>query len=270
MPNTDSEEAYKMIIKVQTACGIYNNKSASEAYSINISLGFATKKTDSEFLSEIVKSAEDHMYKRKLLEHKSSRSAIVSAIKATMFEKNRNTEQHAERISGLSKKLGAVLGLSRGELDDLELLAALHDIGKVGIDENILNKPGALNAEEIADIRKHPEIGYRIAMASPELVSIADYILTHQERWDGAGYPLGLRGEGIPLLSRIIAVVDCYDSITHDKPYRKALTIEQAAEEIRKNAGIQFDPRITEKFLEMIRRMPEEERASEREIAGIA
>jgi HD-GYP domain-containing protein (c-di-GMP phosphodiesterase class II) len=170
-----------------------------------------------------------------------------------MFEKNRNTQQHAERIAELSKRLGVLLGLSRGDLDDLELLATLHDIGKVGIDENILNKTGALTDEETAAIRKHPEIGYRIAMASPELVSVADYILTHQERWDGSGYPLGLCGEGIPYMSRIIAVVDSFDSITHDKPYRKALTEEQAIEEIRKNAGVQFDPFISEKFLVLVR-----------------
>ena len=128
----------------------------------------------------------------------------------------------------------------------------LHDIGKIGISDQILNKPSALNEDELAIMRTHPEIGYRIAMASPDLAPIADLILTHHERWDGKGYPNQIAGEKIPLLSRILAVADAYDAMTEDRVYRKALPRERAIEEIRKNAGTQFDPQIAALFLEIV------------------
>lgn len=108
----------------------------------------------------------------------------------------------------LTNKLGTAMGLSESELNDLELLSALHDIGKINIDNSILAKPGKLTDTEWLEMKKHPAIGYRIAMSSKELRSIAEYILCHHERWDGTGYPQGLSGENIPLLSRVISVAD--------------------------------------------------------------
>jgi HD-GYP domain-containing protein (c-di-GMP phosphodiesterase class II) len=137
-------------------------------------------------------------------------------------------------------------------LDHIELLATLHDIGKVGINERILKKPGQLDEEEWIEMKKHPEIGYRIAMSSPNLASIADYILCHHERWDGTGYPQNLKGNDIPLISRIIAVVDAYDAMTQKRVYRKAMTHEEAIEEIKKGSGSQFDPQIVQIFTEEI------------------
>jgi HD-GYP domain-containing protein (c-di-GMP phosphodiesterase class II) len=134
-------------------------------------------------------------------------------------------------------------------MNNLELLATLHDIGKIGISDQILNKPDKLSPEEWVEMKKHPEIGYRIAMSSPELVPIAEYILTHHERWDGEGYPQKLAGERIPLLSRILAVVDAYDAMTEDRPYRKAMSKEEAVMEIRENLGKQFDPLMAKIFL---------------------
>jgi HD-GYP domain-containing protein (c-di-GMP phosphodiesterase class II) len=119
----------------------------------------------------------------------------------------------------------------------------------MSISDNILNKTTPLTNEEWIEIRKHPETGYRIAQASPELFTIADYILCHHERWDGKGYPQGLQGEDIPLLSRIIAVVDSFDAMTHDRPYRKAMPVKVVIDEIVKNAGAQFDPQIAMIFV---------------------
>ena len=133
------------------------------------------------------------------------------------------------------------------------MIATLHDIGKVGIDENILNKPGKLTRDEWREMKKHPEIGYRIAMASPELMSVAEFILSHHERWDGKGYPRGLKGKEIPTLARIIAITDAYDAMMTDRPYRKALSKEEALQEIRNNAGTQFDPEIAEAFVKMMK-----------------
>ena len=202
--------------------------------------------------SSVYKIAEDHMYKRKLLQRESSHSSIISSITATMYAKSQETEEHAERIKALAQRLGKRLNLTQQQLDELALIAMLHDIGKVGIDEKILNKPGKLNREEWREMKKHPEIGYRIAMASPDLVSVAEYILSHHERWDGRGYPRGLKGKEIPLLARIIAITDAYDAMMMDRPYRKALSKEQALSEIRNNAGTQFDPEIAEIFVNMM------------------
>jgi HD-GYP domain-containing protein (c-di-GMP phosphodiesterase class II) len=184
-----------------------------------------------------------------LLEQSSAHSAIVSSIKATLFEKSHETEEHAQRLIALSKEVGIALNLSQAELDKLELLASLHDIGKVGVRDDILTKPDKLNEKEWIEIKRHPEIGYRIAMSSPELAPIAEGILCHHEWWNGKGYPQGLCGESIPLISRIVSVVDAYDAMTNDRPYRKALDQELAIEIIKQNAGSQFDPQIVKFFI---------------------
>ena len=171
---------------------------------------------------------------------------------ATLFERSFETEEHAERIGSLCAVVGEHLHLSHDDIDRLKLFAYLHDIGKIGISDQILNKPGPLNDDELLVMKTHPEIGYRIAMASPDFASIADLILTHHERWDGTGYPNRIAGERIPLLSRILAVADAYDAMTEDRVYRKAMSREAAMEEIRKNAGTQFDPQIAALFLEIV------------------
>ena len=162
---------------------------------------------------------------------------------------NLGAGEHAERLVALSRMIASTLNLSQSDKDRLELLATLHDIGKVAISDNILTKPGTLTQEEWAEMKRHPEIGYRIAMSSPELIPVAEGILCHQERWDGTGYPQALKGEKIPLLSRIIAVVDAYDAMTQDRPYRRSMTREAALAEIMSNAGTQFDPTIAQIFV---------------------
>ena len=252
LPGTGSVEAARLLKAIQAACETHNAGVSHEIYHINLSLGTDTKAAENTDITQVLKKAEDSMNQRKLLEKNSSYSAIISSIKATMMEKSHETEEHAERIALLTRKVGRVLNLSQTDLDHLELLATLHDIGKVGIPETILNKPGRLDPEEWAEMKKHPEIGYRIAMSSPNLAPIALYILHHHERWDGVGYPQNLKGTDIPLLSRILAVVDSYDAMTEERVYQKAKTPEAAAEEIRKCAGTQFDPEIARIFVEKI------------------
>lgn len=252
LPDTDLEKAGVILLSIQGACEEYNLNMKEKANPINLSIGFGSKQTKEQSIEEVEKEAEENMYKRKLLERKSHHSTIISSVMATLYARSQETEEHAERIAEFSNKVGKYLRLSQHSLDELHLFSMLHDIGKVGIDDRVLNKPGKLSDAEWIIMKKHPEIGYRIAMSAPELESIAEYILSHHERWDGTGYPRGLKGEDIPLLSRILAVVDAYDAMTENRIYRKALTKEEAIEEIRKNAGEQFDPKIVQIFIQII------------------
>lgn len=254
MPNTDHVAAMNVMRKIRTTMEEFDAANTGVIYQHSISLGCATKAFPEEDIKEVLKIAEGYMYQRKLLEHDSAHSALVASIRATLFEKSHETEEHTQRLISLSKAVGMALDLPQSELDKLELLASLHDIGKVGVRDEILTKPGKLNEMEWVEIKRHPEIGYRIATTSPELSAIAEGILSHHEWWNGSGYPQGLRGENIPLISRIVAVVDAYDAMTNDRPYRKALSYEKAIEIIKQNAGIQFDPQIVKTFLEIMKR----------------
>ena len=215
----------------------------------SISLGFATRDAAGDTIATLLKVAEDAMYKRKLLESKSLHSSIIASIRTTLLEKSHETEEHAARLIDLTRAMGHALGFQSDRLDDLELFSLLHDIGKIGISDQILNKKGPLDDLEWQEIRKHPEIGFRIAQASPEIVHIADYILCHHEHWDGNGYPQGLVGRAIPLAARILAIADAFDAMTSNRSYRKALGVDQAVGELRRCAGTQFDPELVEIFL---------------------
>ena len=252
LPKTDSALARNLFDRIKKTCEEYALNSDNEVYYTSISLGYATKIRQDEPFYQVLKVAEEYMYRRKLLAQKSLHSAIISSIKTTMFEKSNETEEHAERLADLSRKLGQAIGLSEEDLVSLELVATLHDIGKISVDQNILTKRGRLTDAEWAEMKKHPEVGYRIAQTVPELRSISEYILCHHEKWDGTGYPQGLSGEDIPLLSRILAIVDSYDAMTQDRSYRKAMTKDAAIAEIIKNAGTQFDPENARIFVEKV------------------
>jgi diguanylate cyclase (GGDEF)-like protein/PAS domain S-box-containing protein len=251
LPKTNSHEAQMIVNNINTACQSLNVEFLDMSVNISISIGFATKTKKAESFSEISRSAEDYMFRRKLLERESFHSKLLETLRVSLFERSHETEEHTSRMADLSTKLGKAMGLSNDDLNNLTLLSSLHDIGKINIDNSILMKPGKLTEDEWVEMKKHPAIGYRIAMASSELHSIADLILCHQERWDGKGYPQGLRGEKIPLLSRIISVVDAYDAMTNDRSYRKALSHDVAIKEISVNAGSQFDPQIAELFIKL-------------------
>lgn len=254
MPHTDLATAEIFWARVQEGFSEYNMDQANDYDRIYVSHGIATKDYPDIQLESVQKLAEENMNKHKLLERKSSHSSIVESIKQSMHARSQETEAHSERLADLSKMVGLKMALSQTEISELALLATLHDIGKIGVNDQILNKPGKLTDEEWTQMRKHTEIGYRIAMSSPELISIADYILTHHEHWDGKGYPQGLSGTAIPLISRILSVVDAYDAMTKDRVYRKAMSKDHAIEELKANAGSQFDPTVVGVFIEILER----------------
>ena len=249
LPKTDEEGAQKILHSIEAAFDEHNKSFSNDFDRIHMTFGYATKDLPDITLASVRKLAEENMSKRKLLERKSLHSGIVESIKQTMSARSQETEDHSERLAELTKEVGVSMHLNQVELSELELLATLHDIGKIGINDDILNKPGKLTPAEWAMMRRHTEIGYRIAITSPELVPIADYILTHHERWDGKGYPQGIAGESIPLISRILSVVDAYDAMTQDRPYRKAMPEEAAVRELTEHSGTQFDPNVVRVFL---------------------
>ncbi len=249
LPSTSAETAQQICRRIYQACSEFNRKNEREFSFVSISLGTGTKTTTEQYMDFIIREAEEAMYKHKLLDRKSMHSSIMTSIKATMAEKSYETQEHGDRLVRLSNRVGRALDLTDDQFNDLELLATLHDIGKIGIDSAILAKEGPLSDDEWAEMKKHPEIGFRIASVSSELAPIAEYILCHHERWDGKGYPQGLAGTDIPILSRIITVVDAFDAMTQDRPYRKAMNKEDAIRELRKNAGTQFDPEIVDVFI---------------------
>ena len=251
-PKSDSVQAQKTVADIQEKCLNKNIIAPEKNFYFSLSLGFATKKSDDDTIEEVFKIAENYMYQRKLLSNKSVHNAIIKSIQATMYERSFETEEHSRRLAHYAGKIGRRLNLPQGQLDEIELLAMLHDIGKIGVDDNVLKKPGPLNDIEWIQMKRHPEIGYRIAISSPELSPIAEYILSHHERWDGKGYPRGLEGENIPIQARIIAVADAFDAMTNDRPYRDKLPDHHAVEEIKKCSGKQFDPKIVEAFLEVV------------------
>lgn len=224
-----------------------------EGSHLPLSLSFGCACTDSQTsISMALQDAEKNMYQQKLLNGKSYRNAIISTLLATLYEKSNETEEHSKRLEEYCLAIGQRLQLSSKELDELSLLALLHDIGKVGIDANILKKPSSLTDEEWIEMKRHPEIGYRIAQETADLESVADLILAHHERWDGHGYPNQLKGEEIPLACRILSVVDSFDAMTNDRVYRKAMTAEEAVAEIKRVSGSQFDPTVVDIFIQVL------------------
>ncbi|MCB2288665.1 transporter substrate-binding domain-containing protein [Clostridium sp. CS001] len=219
---------------------------------LSVSIGYETKYNDGEDIFGVLKKAEDFMYKKKLFESPSMRGKTIGAIINTLYEKNKREEQHSHRVSEYCSYLGKAMKLPDGEVQELKTAGLLHDIGKIAIDDNILNKPGKLSEAEWEELRRHPEISYRILSSVNDMSEIADYVLSHHERWDGNGYPKGLKGTEIPIKSRIIGVVDAYDAITSERSYRGALSKEFAIEELIKNSGTQFDAEIVKIFIEKV------------------
>ena len=222
-----------------------STKIQGNMFNLDISFGWGVKTRPEEDMNHVIITAEDYMYRKKMTESKSMRSQTLKTIMRTLHEKNPREEEHSKRVGELCRKIAALMDFSVDQAETLYLVGYLHDVGKIAIEERILNKPGRLTDEEFEAIKKHTEIGSRIIRASYEITEIADAVLSHHERWDGKGYPHGLSGENIPIFSRIITVADSYDAMVSERPYKSRMSREEAVDELKRCAGKQFDPYIT-------------------------
>ena len=243
------ETVYK---KIQDRVQAENNGLPADAIPLRISVGYAHAAEAGTSLESLFRQADNRMYRQKLSLHAGDKGSIVHTIQQILSVRDAGTGDHVKRAKLLLVEFARRIGVAESELADLQLFAEFHDIGKVGVPDGILNKPGALTPEERSEMEQHAKIGFRIAQSSQQLRPIAHWILSHHEWWNGGGYPMGIAGESIPLACRILALVDAYDAMRSDRPYRAAMDEGQALAELRRCAGSQFDPVLAEQFVAFI------------------
>lgn len=246
LPNTSNNIAQELVRQIKEKL----NSIELEKGLLSVSFGTHTRFNMKESISELFVESEDQMYTRKLSEGNSMRNETIKLIMSTLFEKNAREQKHCERVSELCGEIGTCLGMSEDDVSELKTAGLLHDIGKIGVEEYILNKDGKLTDHEWLQVKRHPEIGYQILRSLSEFAQISNYVLYHHERLDGTGYPVGLKANQIPLQSKILFIADAYDAMTSDRAYRKGRSQEYAISEINKYIGIQFDPAIAKVFFE--------------------
>jgi diguanylate cyclase (GGDEF)-like protein/PAS domain S-box-containing protein len=249
LPVSDRQMLEGICDRIRDAVASYN--ATDGALPLSISIGCAVCSDSAEGITNAFKEADDNMYREKLYRTRTASSAIVTYLMNILNTRGVTTEEQTGRIREFAGDLAVAVGLGRQSLSDLRLLARFHDIGMIGIRGHICSKPGPLTPEETTEMRRHCEIGHRIAQSVPELFSIADGILKHHEWFDGNGYPLGLKGGVIPLECRIMAIAEAFVSMTGERPYRKAMTPEAALMELEKGAGAQFDPFLVSEFIKL-------------------
>ena len=250
LPRSGDLSGSELADLIRSEVAAYNED--NEHLPLNISLGYALATGPDTPLEDVFKEANAMMNLDKQNRSESVRSKVVNSLLAALSERDYISGGHAERLENLCLEMGGIIGLDRHKLASLALVARVHDLGKVGIPDHILFKESSLTEKEWKIMRLHPEKGYRIALASPELEPVAELILRHHERWDGTGYPLGLKGEEIPVECRILSIVDAFDAMTNDRPYRAALSREEALEEIARSSGTQFDPQLVKIFMSIV------------------
>lgn len=181
------------------------------------------------------------------------RTSVICAMNQLLDLKDLNTGVHSTRLAEWAVRIGRDLGLDDDCLRDLEAAAILHDIGKIGVPDAILRKPAKLTEEEYAVIKKHPEYGWAVLRAVPGFERVSLFVLHHHEAFDGKGYPAGLRGDEIPIGSRIVSVMDSFDAMVSSRPYRKGMPLEDAIKRLEADTGKQFDPIVTPRFIALAR-----------------
>ena len=235
----EAEKIVQRILKIESTMKV-------GPINVSVSFGCGVKERESENILTTWKSAEDRMYENKLTKSENMRLKFIENVINTLKEESPEEIGHFNRVGDLARKIGAAMNLSEEDLSKLENAGKFHDIGKIAINRSILSKKGSLTQQESDEIKRHSDIGYKILRSSKSTAGISEYVLAHHERYDGKGYPSGLKGEEIPLLARILTVADSFDAMTHNKGCRKAITTDAAVAELMKNRGTQFDPDIVD------------------------
>lgn len=249
--NDDLEILNKIVNRIKLNLKEYNKKNPE--LPLSMSIGYSFGNPYGEGIDKLYKDADHNMLNKKKININSNKNQIMKALMKTLEARDHITEGHVNRLEKLVVGFGNKLGLSEDIIDRLQLLAKFHDIGKVGIPDSILFKQGLLTKEEFEEMKKHSEIGFRIANGIPDLVEIADLIKKHHEKWDGSGYPIGIKANEIPLESRIIAILDAFDVMISERPYKKPMKIEEAINEIIRCSGTQFDPILAKEFIDYLK-----------------
>lgn len=230
----------------------------AKGHGISLAFGYSFHVDGIVNMEYLFQEADNNMFQNKLLKKDSIRGTFVQTFMKTLEAKDFVSEGHVVRMERLAVLMGKALGLHNDQMDRLVLLTKFHDIGKIGIPDSILKKNGSLNEDEWKVMRSHSNIGERIALEAVEIRDIAHLILKHHEKWDGTGYPLGLKENEIPVECRILAITDAFDAMTNDRPYRSALPVEEAAREIERCAGTQFDPELARIFSSLYKNLSDE------------
>ncbi len=248
LPKSNGNIAEEIIHRINEAL----SKETIENVALSISAGFSTKEEGSQTMKDVFRRAEDAMYRQKLTDSSSIMSKTIDIIMRSLYEKNNREMLHSMRVSEICEEIALKIGMAKSEIQKVRVAGLMHDIGKIGVSDNILNKIDKLTPEEMFEVRQHSEVGYRILSSVNEFSELSEFVLAHHERWDSKGYPKGLGGEGIPLQSRIIAIADAFDAMTSDRTYRRKLSFDEAIKDIGDNAGKQFDPQIAQLFIQKV------------------
>lgn len=249
---TNEKDGYEVVSRIKHNILNYNGNEKFASLPLSISLGIATAEKNTKGLMDTYKEADDLMYKEKLAKGSTVKNSIIQSLISSLKDKACIDEGYRQRLEEICRKMGSKIDLSAEQLAKLALLSQMHDLGKLSMPDEILFKEGNLTAEEQTLIQQHSEKGYRIALSLPEYAKVADLILKHHEKWDGSGYPLGIKGEDIPIECRIFAIANAFCSLTSPRPYRNALTTEEAIETIKNDAGSHFDPKLVDNFISIV------------------
>ena len=246
-PNTGREQAEELIDQLYKLV----EQEQLDNIVISISAGWEVRENLEQTIRDTFIKAENHMFRKKLVESQSMRNKTIQVIMQTLNEKSEREKRHSVQVSEWAKKIGEAMCLNPQVVKEIETAGLVHDIGKIAVREEVLNKPGQLTEEEYDEIKKHSESGYQILKSVDAYSSLAEDVLAHHERFDGHGYPRGLKGEQIPLIGRIICIADAYEAMISDRSYRKGMAHESALAEIIRCSGTQFDPTITQAFISL-------------------
>ncbi len=247
LPKTNKIEANEICKRISETNGYVQN------LPISMATGIGVKERIGEDIRGILKEAEDAMYKHKLSEKGSSSYGIIDSLLGTLAQKSHETREHTYRMQKHGIQIAKKLELSETEMDNLNLSILMHDIGKISISEKILMKEELLTPSDWEEINQHPIKGYQIALSTNYFAHIAENIYSHHERWDGNGYPRGLKNNNIPLMARIIAVIDAYDVMSNGSSYKAKMPKDLIIQEFEETSGKQFDPKIVNAFISILK-----------------